>query len=85
MRFNAGKVVWAMALGWMLTLVVLLGQNSPVEAQRQGPRPPFANAVQQRAEMLTLLKQIRDLLQEQNALLKSGKVRVVVQAEDRAR
>ncbi len=56
-----------------------LGEPAPTAAQRQGVRPPFANAVEQRAETIRLLREIRDLLREQNALLKSGKVRVVVQ------
>ncbi len=40
--------------------------------------PPFANAVQQRIEMIQLMKDIRGLLQQQNALLQSGKLKVVV-------
>ena len=40
--------------------------------------PPFANAVQQRIEMIELLKDIRTQLQQQNALLKSGELKVVV-------
>jgi len=48
-------------------------------------RQPFANAVQQRMEMVNELKEIRALLKEQNAvlreqtkLLRSGELRVVV-------
>ncbi len=63
----------ALALFWSL------GEPAPTAAQRQGVRPPFANAVEQRAETIRLLREIRDLLREQNALLKSGKVQVVVQ------
>ena len=43
-------------------------------------REPFANAVAQRAEMIALLKEIHAQLKEQNELLNSGKLTVVVQA-----
>ena len=46
--------------------------------QRTGGEPPFANSVEQRSEMVTQLKEIKDLLQEQNALLRSGNLRVIV-------
>lgn len=48
------------------------------DAGAQGPVEPFANATAQRSEIIACLKEIRDLLKEQNALLKSGSVRVVV-------
>ncbi len=66
------------AVGGALALLFIWGGPAPLPAQRQGVRPPFANAVEQRAETIRLLREIRDLLREQNALLKSGKVRVVV-------
>lgn len=50
----------------------VLGLNRPEEAFSQQPQQPFANAVQQRAEGNELLKEIRDLLREQNALLQKG-------------
>ena len=43
-----------------------------------GPGEPFANAVEQRAEMVTQLKAIRRLLEEQNTLLRSGDLKVVI-------
>ena len=43
-----------------------------------GQKPPFANAVQQRIEMINRLGDIRQLLKEQNALLRSGKLKVIV-------
>jgi DNA-binding sugar fermentation-stimulating protein len=39
---------------------------------------PFANAVTQRGEMIKHLKELNSLLKEQNALLRSGKLKVVV-------
>ena len=47
-------------------------------AAPKGNPPPFANAVQQRMETIGHLKDIKELLQEQNALLRSGNLRVVV-------
>jgi len=35
-------------------------------------QPPFANPVEQRADMIRELREIKELLKEQNALLKSG-------------
>ena len=45
-----------------------------------GPKSqlPFANAVQQRIEMINHLRDIKQLLKEQNALLGSGNLKVVV-------
>jgi hypothetical protein len=40
-------------------------------AAPQGAQPPFANAVDQRNEMIRELQEIRVLLQEQNALLRA--------------
>jgi len=44
----------------------------------RGTPPPFANSVQQRLEMNSTLREIKELLAEQNALLRSGKLTVVV-------
>jgi|GEM_PF-1137611 type VI protein secretion system component VasK len=70
--------------GWMVVLAVLvllwgvLSLYRSTEAAGQAPAEPFANATAQRSEMIACLKEIRDLLKEQNALLKSGAVRVVL-------
>jgi len=40
-------------------------------------RQPFANSVEQRGAMIRELREIKALLSEQNALLRSGKIRVV--------
>ena len=39
---------------------------------RAAPQPPFANSVQQRADMIRELKEIKSLLKEQNTLLRSN-------------
>ena len=66
-RFAAFGLAWG-----VLSLYRTTDAGSPAPAE------PFANAVAQRSEMIACLKEIRDLLKEQNALLKSGSLRVVV-------
>jgi hypothetical protein len=56
----------------------VLSFYQPTNAQQRGPTQPFANSVEQRSEMNQHLKAIVDLLTEQNDLLRSGKLRVVV-------
>jgi hypothetical protein len=66
------------ALGWIFAGAMLLGMlglwgtagaQNPPGAPGAG-RPPFANAVDQRDEMIRELREIRGLIKEQNALLK---------------
>lgn len=62
---------------WIASLLLLLGVLGlwgTAEAQPEptpgAGRPPFANAVEQRDEMIRELREIRGLIKEQNALLK---------------
>jgi len=70
--------------GWTLLIMAnvlfycVLGFYRATDAAPPKAKEPFANAVQQRMEMIVQLKEIRNLLKEQNALLASGKVKVVV-------
>jgi len=50
---------------------------------RPGGKPPFANSVEQRMEMIRLLKEVNEQLKQQNALLRSGKLRVIVGEPDK--
>jgi hypothetical protein len=72
--------------GWMLLIIanilfcgVLSFYRTTDAAQttRRNP-PPFANSVQQRLDMNNTLNEIKELLAEQNALLRSGKLTVIV-------
>jgi len=72
--------------GW-LTLIVAnvvcycvlsFYQSSP--AAPPSPKLPFANSVEQRLEMVKELREIKELLREQNELLRGGKIRVVVES-----
>ncbi len=57
----------------------VLGLYQTTSAQQPRPsNPPFPNAEEQRGEMINLLTELKALVKEQNALLRSGDLRVVV-------
>ena len=58
----------------------MLGFHRPSAAAPGAGNEPFANAVEQRAEMIAELREISTLLKEQNALLRSGELKVVIKA-----
>jgi hypothetical protein len=70
--------------GWILLLVLnalaycVLGFYQTSMAGSPIGSPPFANTSESRLEMVEQLKEIKDLLKEQNALLRSGDVKVIV-------
>jgi hypothetical protein len=47
-------------------------------AAQSGSRPTLANPVEERKEIISNLEEIKNLLKEQNALLRSGQVKVIV-------
>ena len=61
-----------------LGAVCMLGLYRPHSA---AAREPFANAVGQRMEMIRLLQETNALLKEQNALLRTGTLRVVLEPQ----
>jgi hypothetical protein len=69
-------LITANALAWCMLCFHQSGTAAPPAAT-----PPFANAVEQRFDMIDQLKQINAQLKEQNALLRSGGLRVVVVKE----
>jgi hypothetical protein len=73
-RFVALLVV--NVLGWCMLTLHQTGAapNPPGTAT-----PPFANSVEQRFETIDQLKQINAQLKEQNAFLRSGALRVIVE------
>jgi hypothetical protein len=52
--------------------VGVLGFYSTSGAAPQSGQPPFNNAVEQRESTIRELREIKELLKEQNALLKAG-------------
>jgi hypothetical protein len=69
---------WLTLVGMNVLGVCLLGLYSSTQAAPRESNEPFANAVQQRAETIELLRSIDGHLKEQNALLRSGTLKVVV-------
>lgn len=61
----------ALAAGNAIALSVL-GFYSTSGAAPQSGQPPFNNAVEQRDSMVRELREIKELLKEQNSLLRSG-------------
>jgi hypothetical protein len=55
--------------------LLMLGFYSIGGAAPQAGQPPFANPVDQRADMVRELREIKELLKEQNALLRGGAVK----------
>lgn len=64
---------WWMLLAANVAVVCMLSFYRTSGAAPQNGQPPFANAVDQRAEMIRELKEIHTLLQEQNAMLRDRK------------
>jgi hypothetical protein len=58
---------WILACS--VALLCMLGFYSLLSAAPPG-KPPFEDAVSQRAEMIGELREIKELIKEQNALLK---------------
>jgi len=56
-------------------VVGVLGFYSTLGAAPQAGQPPFANPVEQRADQLRELREIKELLKEQNELLRGGAVK----------
>lgn len=61
-----------------VVILCVLGFYGTSQAQPNESNLPFANAVEQRVEIINQLKQLNEQLKEQNALLRSGKLKVVV-------
>ncbi|MDZ7620585.1 MAG: hypothetical protein U1E05_26580 [Patescibacteria group bacterium] len=61
----------------VLCYCVLSLYQPGIAAQANAP-DQIANPIQQRADMLGELQKIRELLKEQNELLSSGKLKVIV-------
>lgn len=73
------RLGWALLAFAHVVLLAVLGlYQGPAAAEAPAGRPPFANAVEQRMEMIRELRAIRELLEEQNALLRSGETKVFI-------
>jgi hypothetical protein len=63
---------WLALLAVNAVAVSVLGFYSTSGAAPQAGQPPFNNAVEQRENMLRELREIKELLKEQNSLLRGG-------------
>lgn len=69
---------WALLVAANVVCYCVLTFYGTTDAAGAKSQQPFANAVQQRIEMINHLGDIRQLLKEQNALLRSGNLKVIV-------
>ncbi|MGY8771456.1 MAG: hypothetical protein ACKVH8_23835 [Pirellulales bacterium] len=73
---NHNNRKWIALLSLNLTVVAAAWVFQSSEAAP--PNAPFANSVEQRNRMIQLLTESNQLLKEQNALLRSGKLQVQI-------
>lgn len=72
------RTAWTALLATNVVSLGMLGFYQTTTAAPPQAQEPFANAVQQRFETIDVLREISSLLKEQNALLRSGKLEVVI-------
>lgn len=71
--------MWGLLLAANALFLCVLGFYQTTSAQTQNPaQQPFANSLQQRLDMVEAQKETNRLLQEQNDLLRSGQLKVIV-------
>jgi len=75
------RAAWAMLIAANALCYCVLSFYQSTMAAPPSPRLPFANSVEQRMETISELREIKQLLKEQNELLASGKLRVVIERE----
>lgn len=61
--------------------LTMLGFYQSSSAAPRAVQEPFANAVEQRFEIINQLKEVNTQLREQTTLLRSGKLQVVTKPE----
>ena len=69
---------WALLLSANVLFICVLSFYRVSEADPTATNLPFANSVEQRIEIINQLKELNAQIKEQNALLHSGTMRVVV-------
>jgi len=63
---------WAIVVVLNVAAWGVLGAYQYSAAQSRGPQLPFANSNEQRSDILTELREIKELIREQNTLLREG-------------
>jgi hypothetical protein len=69
---------WALLLTANVLFICVLSFYRVSDADPPVTNLPFANSVEQRIEMINQLKELNAQIKEQNALLRSGTLHVVV-------
>ncbi|HEX5102718.1 MAG TPA: hypothetical protein VFV87_02845 [Pirellulaceae bacterium] len=69
---SSSSLRWSLLWAANFAVLGMLGFYSIGGAAPQAGQPPFANSIEQRAEMVQELREIKELLKEQNALLRGG-------------
>ena len=69
---------WAVLIVVNVLFLCVLGFYRSSSAEPRQDNLPFPIPEEQRGEMINLLTDVRELLKEQNALLRSGNLKVVV-------
>ena len=73
------KTACTARFGWLVAANVVaigvLGFYSTLGAAPPTGQPPFANPVEQRADQIRELREIKELLREQNELLRGGAIK----------
>lgn len=80
---NSIAVRWLGLLFGGALLFCVLGLYERTTAQTRETKPPFANAVDLQVQILEQLKELNSLMKEQNGLLKSGQLQVIVAEKKR--
>lgn len=75
---------WAGLVLFNVLALGMLGLYTPSGAAPPRENEPFANSVEQRFEIIRQLKELNAQMKEQNALLRSGTLRVVVEVPPKA-
>jgi len=76
---------WSLLAAANAGVLCMLGLYSIGGAAPQAGQPPFANSVEQRAEIVQELREIKELLKEQNSLLRGGASKQAEVSEPRRR
>ncbi len=62
---------WTLLVTANAVLLGVLGFFSVTSAQQAQPQLPFSNSVEQRGDMLKELREIKELIKEQNSILRT--------------
>ena len=68
---NRKALAWTLLIVANMLVISVLSLLRSTDAAPPSARPPFSNSVEQRGHMIEELREIKALMKEQNALLRS--------------